>query len=349
MIDKIFSWLILATPAAILVHEFDMPALSVFILSAVAIVPLAKFLGEATEELATHSGPAVGGLLNTTFGNATELIIGIFALRAGLLEVVRASVTGSIMGNLLLVLGMAIFIGGLKHKRQTFNRTPALAGSSMLVLAVIALVIPAIFAHSSGNISAVTNHQLSALVSVLMLVLYAAYIIFIFFTHKHLYTEDVGKYEAKWSIKKSVAIMLLATVAIAWLSEILVGAISPTIDHLGWTQLFVGAVIVAIIGNAAEHTSAVVMAAKNRMELCLQIAIGSATQIAMFVMPVLVLLSRLTPHPLDLTFNTFELAAIILSVVIANLVVEDGETNWLEGAQLFTAYVVIAVAFYFFP
>jgi Ca2+:H+ antiporter len=347
--DKIFTWLLLFAPAALVAEFLGASPLLVFFLSAAAIIPLAKFLGEATEELSSRTGPAFGGFLNATFGNATEVILGFFALRAGLVDVVKASITGSIVGNLLLVLGMAMLVGGVTHKKQKFNRTAALASSSMLFLAVIALVIPAIFIQSVPDANASANHELTILVAIFMLILYVANLIFIFYTHPHLYTEDIGKYEPKWSIRKSIWILLLTTVSIAWLSEILVGAIKPTISHLGWTQLFIGAVVVAVIGNAAEHTSAVLMAAKNRMDLSLQIAIGSATQIALFVVPLLIFISFAIGHPMNLVFNTFELIAIILSVMIANLAVEDGESNWLEGAQLLSAYAIIAVAFFLHP
>jgi Ca2+:H+ antiporter len=323
--------------------------LLVFFISALAIVPLAKFIGEATDELAIYTGPALGGFLSATFGNATELIIGIFALQAGLIEVVRASITGSIVGNLLLVLGMAIFFGGLKYKKMEFNRTAAMASSGTLLLAAIALIIPAIFFQTAPLVGTNVIRELSVAVSVLMILVYVASLFFALKTHKHLYTEDVGKYEAKWSAKKSALILLVATLAVAWMSEILVGAIEPVAQSFGWTELFIGVIFIAIIGNAAEHTSAIIMALKNKMDLALQISIGSATQVAMFVMPALVLASLMLKARMSLVFNTFELVVIVLSVLITNLVVEDGETNWFEGLQLFVAYAIIAVAFYFHP
>lgn len=349
MLDKIFAWLLILVPLALAGHFLQLSPILIFALAALAIIPLAKFLGEATEELASHSGPAFGGLLNVTFGNATELIIGIFALRAGLIEVVKASITGSIVGNLLLVLGMSIFVGGLRHRRQQFNRTAALASASTLLMAVIALLIPAFFLQTSAGVTAHTTQNLSTMVAVIMFSLYIANLFFIFRTHPHLYSEEVGKYEPNWSIRKSIIVLLFSTFIIAWLSEILVSAIKPTLLHLGWTELFVGTVIIAIVGNAAEHTSAIIMAVKNRMDLSLQIAIGSATQIALFVVPVLVFTGLVIHHPMNLIFGTFELVAITLSVVIANLVVQDGESNWLEGAQLVSAYGIIAVAFFFHP
>ena len=293
---------------------------------------------------------SLGGFLNATFGNATELIIGIFALQAGLIEVVKASITGSILGNLLLVLGTAIFFGGIKKTKQTFNATAAKASGSTLLLAVTALVIPAIFLQTSSiSPTGGVIEKLSILVAIIMIVSYLASLVFSLFTHKHLYTEDVGKYQAKWSIKKSIIVLIISTVAVAFMSEILVGSIEPLVASFGWTELFIGVIFVAIIGNAAEHTSAITMAVKGKMDLALQVSIGSATQIAMFVAPALVLISLFFPTNMSLVFNTFELVAIIFSVFIVNAVIEDGECNWFEGVQLVMAYIIIAVAFFFHP
>ena len=320
-----------------------------FFISAIAIIPLAKFIGEATEELSIHTGPALGGFLNATFGNATELIIGVFAIKAGLIEVVKASITGSIIGNLLLVLGMAIFFGGVKFKKQEVNKTAALASAATLLLAAIALIIPAIFLQTAPGVGGGVIENLSLAVAVLMILSYIANLLFSLKTHKHLYTEEVGKVEAKWSMKKSILILLGATVAVAWMSEILVGSIEPVVAIFGWTELFIGVIFVAIIGNAAEHTSAITMALKNKMDLAVQISIGSATQIVMFVMPVLILISLMFKTQMSIVFNTFELIVIVLSVMIANLIIEDGETNWFEGLQLMIAYFIIAIAFFLHP
>jgi Ca2+:H+ antiporter len=348
-LDKIFIVLLIFVPVTIVAEYLHVSSSIIFFLAALAIIPLAKYIGEATEELSAYTGSALGGLLNATFGNATELLIGIFAIRAGLVEVVKASITGSIIGNLLLVLGTAMFLGGWRHKKQKFNRTGALAASSTLLLAAIALIMPAIFLQTAPNIGGKIIGELSIFVSAFMLIVYIASLFFILYTHKHLYTEETGKYEAKWSKKKSIFILLLATLAVAWMSEILVGSIEPIVASFGWTELFIGVIFVAIIGNAAEHTSAIVTAMKNRMDLALQISIGSATQIAMFVAPVLVLISLFFKTQMNLVFNTFELIAIVLSILIANLVVEDGESNWFEGVQLLTAYAIMAVAFFFHP
>lgn len=350
--DKAFLYMLGMVPVAIVAHFLNVPPVAMFFLAAIAIVPLAKFIGEATEVLAVYTGPALGGLLNATFGNATELIISILAIRVGLIEVVKASITGSIISNLLLVLGSAMFAGGILHKKQTFNKTAAMSSSATLLLAVAALIIPAMFLITSPTAGENIIEELSIFVSIIMLVVYFASIWFMLHTHKHLYTEEVGELEekeAKWSKAKCITILLLTTVVVAWVSEILVGSIEPIVASYGWTELFIGVIFVAIIGNAAEHTSSITMARKNRMDLALQISIGSATQIAMFVAPALVLISLLFKEHMTLVFNTFELVAIVLSVIIANLVVEDGESNWLEGLQLFMAYVIMAVAFFFHP
>ena len=306
-----------------------------FFLSAIAIIPLAKFIGDATEELSAKSGPAMGGLLNATFGNAPELLIGTFALREGLIGVVKASITGSLIGNLLLALGTAIFVGGARTKTLTFNRSGAQATSSTLLLAVIAMTIPAIFFQTSPSKERpVTTEALSICVSVLMLMSYFASLWFALRTHAHFYIAEVEHYDRRWSGKKAIMILLLASVAVGWISDILVRSIEPVALRFGLTQLFIGVVIIAVVGNAAEHTSAIVMAARNRMDLTLQITIGSATQIVMFVAPVLVLISVIFAKPMNLVFSTFELVAIILSDLIVNQVVGDGESNWSRGSAI---------------
>ena len=344
---KLFLGLLIFVPITIIAQAVGISPALIFFLAAIAIIPLAKYIGESTEELAGRTNPALGGFLNATFGNATEIIIGLFALNAGLIEVVKASITGSIIGNLLLVLGMAIFFGGIKREKQTFSATAAKAAGSTLLLAIIALVMPAIFLQTSFNVSSNTVDVLSAIVAVIMIVAYGANLLFTLHTHKHLYNAEIEKYEPKWSVGKSTAILLIATVVVAWMSEILVGSIEPLVTSWGWTEVFIGVILIAIIGNAAEHVSAITVAIKNRMDLALQISIGSAIQIAMFAAPVLVLASFFFPVHMGLVFNTFELAAIIFSVFIVNAIAEDGESNWFEGVQLLAAYAIIAVAFFF--
>ncbi len=348
-IEKFFSALLVFAPLAFIGYLFGLPPIVLFVLSALGIIPLAKYIGEATEELTTYTNPALGGFINATFGNATELIIGALALHAGLIEVVKASITGSIIGNLLLVLGMAMFFGGRTRKKQEFNATAAKASGSILLLAVVALVIPAIFIQTAPGVAQDIVEELSVFVSIFMLIAYGANLLFSMYTHKHLYTQDVAEVEARWSKKKSMLILFFSTVSVALLSEILVSSIEPLVQRFGWSELFIGVIFVAIIGNAAEHTSAITVAVKNKMDLALQVSIGSATQIAMFVAPVLVLMSMFFTTRMSLIFNTFELVAIIFSVFIVNSVVEDGESNWFEGVQLLMAYAIIAVAFFFHP
>ncbi|MEJ0054159.1 MAG: calcium/proton exchanger [bacterium] len=347
--DRLFLVLLGFVPATAVAYFLHASPVLVFILSAIAIIPLAKYIGTATEELASQSGSAVGGLLNATFGNATELLIGIFALRAGLLEVVKASITGSILGNLLLVLGLAMFAGGLGRAKQTFNITAAKASASTLLLAAIALVVPALFVLTAPAAGFPIVEELSLTIALLMIISYGASLWFSLRTHKHLYTEDEALHTPKWSRKKSILILLGATVLVAWMSEILVGSIEPLIRVFGWTELFIGVIIIAIVGNAAEHASAVTVAMKNRMDLALQISIGSATQIVMLVAPLLIFASIFLGHPMSLVFNFFEVAALIFSVFIVNSIIDDGESNWFEGLQLLVAYLILAVAFFFYP
>lgn len=347
--DNLFFALLAFVPIAIGAAIAGVSPIAVFFLSALAIVPLARLIGQSTEELATRTTPVVGGLLNATFGNATELIIGIFALKAGLIEVVKASITGSIIGNLLFVLGFAMFAGGLSREKQTFNRTGILAQSSTLLLATIALIVPAIFFQTAGGNGAAAVAGLSVLVSLVLIGMYGASLLFSLYTHRHLYLEEVGRFESRWSTARAVVTLLAATLAVAWVSDILVGAIEPLAAKLGWSQLFVGAIFIAIVGNAAEHLSAVLVARKDRMDLALQISIGSATQIVLVVAPVLVMLGAPLGQPMDLIFNTFELVAMVLAVLIVNFVVQDGESNWLEGLQLLAAYTIMAIAFYLHP
>lgn len=348
--DKFFRGLLVFIPVTIIAYLAGVSPIVIFFLSTIAIMPLARFIGEATEQISVHTGPAIGGLLNVTFGNCIELMIGIFALSAGLTEVVKASITGSIIGNLLFVLGTAMLAGGLHRKKQVFNRTGAMALSATLLLAVVALVMPAVFVQTSGDTGAAIIEELSIFVSGAMLLVYFAGLIFSLHTHKHLYTEEVGKVEdAKWSKRVSIAVLFFSTASAGLMSELLVSSIEPVVLQLGWTELFVGVIFIAIVANAVEHTSAITLAIKNRMDLALQVSIGSATQIVMFVAPILVLVSLLFEKQMSLVFNLFELVAIVLSVLIVNLVVEDGESTWLEGLQLLMAYVIMAICFFFHP
>lgn len=348
-LNRFFLGMLVFVPLAGLAVFLKEPPVDIFVLSALAIIPLAKLIGDSTEELTTRTSPALGGLLNATFGNAVELIIGVMALRAGLVEVVKASITGSIIGNLLFVLGTAIIVGGWSREKQTFNATAAKASGSVLLLAASALVIPAVFLATETVVPGKSVETLSLAVAALMIVSYLASLLFSLHTHKHLYSEDPGLYVPRWSTKSSLTILLVSTVAVAVVSEFLVGSIQPLIDAFGWTPLFVGAVIIAIVGNIAEHLSAVFIAAKNRMDLALQISIGSATQVILLVLPVMVFVSVYLGTPMTLVFDSLELVAIVMSVFVVHAVIEDGVSTWYEGVQLVVLYLIIAIAFYFHP
>lgn len=318
-----------------------------FILSALAIVPLAGLMGEATEEISFYSGPRIGGFLNATFGNATELIISFFALKAGLFEVVKASISGSVIGNVLLVLGASMLAGGIKYKTQAFNKQALEVNSSMLLFAVIGLIIPAVFTHTvSPELLNKQYEGLSVIVAVIMFSIYLMSLFFSFYTHKDIYSVDHREESnPKWSLKTAVLVLVAATVFIGLESELLVSAVEPMTKEVGLSEFFVGIILIPIIGNAAEHSTAVLMALKNEMDVAVEIAIGSSLQIILFVTPVLIFLSLLF-EPMSIIFNEFELVALLFSVLIANRVSNDGEYNWLEGFQLLAVYLIIAVSFF---
>ena len=346
--------LLLLIPAALLGRVLDWPAVLIFAMSGLAIVPLAKWMGTATEELAIHVGPGPGGLLNATFGNATEMIIALFALQAGLIEVVKASITGSIIGNILFVLGLALLLGGRNRVRQTFNATAAGINATQLTLAVIGLVIPAAFYYTLRTQDAarrqVLENELSLAVAGLLIFSYVLGLLFSLRTHRQLYAGEAGEGEHEgpaWSIRHGMIVLLTATIGVAVMSETLVHTLEEAVEVLGWSELFIGVILIPIIGNAAEHVTAVTVAIKDKMDLSLGIAVGSSTQIALFVAPLLVFASLLFDQRMDLLFNPFEIVAIGLSVVIVNLIAQDGESNWYEGLQLLVAYAVMAIAFFF--
>ena len=350
------AWLnlfLLAIPVAVVLDLTHGSPFLIFVFAALSIVPLAGILGDSTEALAEYTGPTIGGILNATMGNATELIIGFFALRAGHIEVVKASLAGSIIGNLLLVLGLAIVAGGWKREKQAFSQTVAGTNTTMLFLAVTALVLPAVFDLSVyGNLTHQGDRieQLSLYTSAVLILIYGISFIFVLKTHRGLFMP--GKEETPdpvMSLKRALVSMAVATLLIAYFSEMLVAEIDAVTKALGWTELFVGVIVVAIVGNAAEHSTAVLMARRDKMDLAFTIAAGSSTQIALFVAPVLVFASLLIGHPMTLVFNAFEIVAVALSVLIVEIISSDGETNWFEGAQLLALYLMLAVAFYFVP
>jgi Ca2+:H+ antiporter len=346
-------------PIAVVLELAHAPATIVFAASALGIVPTAALMGRATEELAARSGPGIGGLLNVTFGNAPELIIALFALNQGLQEVVKASIVGSILGNILLVLGVAMLAGGLGREKQTFNRTSASVQSTMLMLAAAALLMPAIFELVEGqglpgpgaeaiNYDSTVEH-LSLAVAIVLIATYVVGLFFSLKTHRALFNPEYEEEDTwGWSTRTSVIALAGAGVLVGLMSEVLVGSISEASETIGLSEFFVGVIVVAIVGNAAEHWVAVLVAMKNKMDLAVNIAIGSSAQIALFVAPVLVLASFfIGPFPLALVFNGFELGAILVAVLIANNVTQDGESTWFEGVQLLAIYLVFGLAFYF--
>jgi Ca2+:H+ antiporter len=357
------GWPYLLTPliaAAIGLELAHASAGLIFFAAALGIIPTAALMGRATEELAARSGPGIGGLLNVTFGNAPELIIALFALEAGLHEVVKASLIGSIIGNILLVLGAAMVAGGFNRRKQTFDPTAAGAQSAMLFLAVAAMLMPAIFELVEGKglpspgVERVnygeTVEQLSFAVACVLILSYLAGLVFSLKTHRDIFNPPYDEEDDTWgwTPRFSVAMLAVAGVAVGLMSEILVGSIAETSQSIGLSEFFIGAIVVAIVGNAAEHWVAVLVAMKNKMDLAVNIAIGSSAQIALFAAPVLVLVSFvLGPGPMPLVFNGFELGAVVIAILIANQVTNEGESTWFEGVQLLAVYAILALAFGF--
>lgn len=349
------NWLLIFVPVTIGL-EYFMPGAhpAIFIVACLAIVPLAGWLGHATEQLSYHTGEGVGGLLNATFGNAAELIIALLALRQGLYDVVKASLTGSIIGNILLVLGVSLLAGGVKHKQQRFNVTGARARATLLTLAAISLAMPAAFHALAGPEARLHEGGLSLCISLVLLAAYGLHLLFSLGTHKQLFGGEKlpqGAHAAGvWSLKRSMVTLAGATLGIVWISEILVGSVQEAAAAFGMSNVFVGVIVVAVVGNAAEHSTAVMMAMKDRMELTMGIAIGSSLQIALLVAPLLVIASHfIGPRPMDLMFTPAEVLAIFLSVLISGQIASDGETNWIEGVQLLAVYFIMAIVFYFLP
>lgn len=349
---KILYWFLLLAPIAVAAEHMHASALVVFTLSALAIIPLSGVLGSATEELAGHTGPAIGGLLNATLGNLAELIIAGLALRAGLIDLVKASITGSILGNLLLVLGAAQLAGGLKHREQKFSAHFAGMSVSLLTIAVTGLAIPSIFRWLHPEPARDVAVQMSSWIAGLLIVGYVLSLVYSMGSNRAVFGEggDVAAGEATphWSLRKSILVLAVTAAALGWLSELLVGSTVDAVARLGLSETFVGLILVPIIGNAAEHSSAVMMAMKNRMDLSVSIALGSSIQVALLIAPLLVFAGVIFGQPMDLAFHTLELASLALAVGVASAVIRDAESNWLEGAFLLIAYAMIAVAFWFF-
>jgi Ca2+:H+ antiporter len=349
--------LLIFVPASVVLRCFfpEQQAL-VFAASGLAIVPLAGMMGRATEELTKRMGPQIGGLLNATFGNATELIIALFALNAGLYDVVKASITGSIVGNILLVLGLSAAVGGWKREEQRFSTAAGATNASMMLLAVIALMVPALFVYSTGhgpNDPGPHALAMSVSVAVVLIVIYAAGLLFSLLTHRRLFEAAAEHEPVEWPARTAGIVLLGSTILVALESHYLVGSIEAAQEALHINPLFIGLIIVPIIGNAAEHASAVVMAAKDKMDVSVHIALGSSTQIALLIAPLLVVIGLFVHPPgmapMSFVFYQFELIVVGLSVAIANFIAQDGKTTWLEGVQLLGAYAIVALAFFFIP
>lgn len=364
---KWLRYLLIFVPLAFLAEFWWHNDLMIFGFSCVALIPLAGLLGEATEELSIHTGPQVGGLLNASLGNAAELIIAIVALRAGQVELVKASITGSILGNLLLITGLSMFFGGLRHGHQRFNPHSASIASSMMMLAVIGMLVPTMFEvlHEIhlGELDVYSTivfdpalNALSMWVSLILIVLYVLSLVYSFKTAQERepaavgvddHSEEKAAHQPEWSVPLSVGVLVISTIGIVFLSEFLVGAIEPVVQQMGVSELFLGVIIIPLVGNVAEHIVAVQVAYKNKMDLSLIISLGSSMQIALFVAPLLVFISLLFEHQMTLFFSMFEIAMLALSVVLATIIARDGESNWLEGIQLLAVYCIAGLGFFF--
>lgn len=357
IIKKLLLGMLIFIPVAALAKITNQSEIIIFITSALAIIPLADLIGEATEELSLHTGPRVGGLLNATLGNAAELIITIFAINRGLLDLVKASITGSIVGNLLLVMGLSLLLGGLKNGTQKFDRRNAATNATLLILAVLALLIPSLFDAGLRGIAdaeraAANELFLSEGIAVVMIVLYGLSVYYSFTGGKQTDAAHVAEEEVhtpKWSIQRCLIMLAGSTLGIVFMSEFLVGAVESVTVSLGLTEFFIGIIVIPLVGNIAEHLVAVEVAYKNKMELSLAVSIGSSLQIALFVAPVLVFISLLFGQNLLLVFTPYELITLVATCMIAAFIAQDGESNWLEGAMLIAVYIIIALAFFLLP
>jgi Ca2+:H+ antiporter len=360
--NTIFLVMLFFLPVSILGHILEWGEVVVFITACLAVVPLAAFMGTATEEIAVVLGPNLGGLLNATFGNATELILALVALKSGLIDVVKATITGSIVGNLLLVMGFAMLLGGLRYKEQDFQPIAARMNASSMNLAVISILLPTAVHYTSSGIDEETVQKLSIAVAIVLILVYGLTLLFSMKTHSYLYDVGVAEFEedeeGETAVEQTeekpnlwlwVGILLLVTLGVAVESELLVDSLEEATSSLGLTALFTGVILLPIIGNAAEHATAVTVAMKNKMDLSVSVAVGSSLQIALFVAPALVIAGYFFGQPMDLDFNPFELVAVAVAVLIANSISSDGKSNWLEGSLLLATYTVLGFAFYFHP
>ena len=349
------NWLLAFIPLTLVLEHRGAPAPWVFFTAALAIVPIARLIVRSTEQLATYTGDAVGGLLNATFGNAPELIIALVALRAGLLDMVRASLIGAILANLLLALGIAFLLGGLRVHTQTYNASAARMYSSMMLIAAISLTVPSVFSHVLAPGETVREEALLNLgLAIVLLAAYVLYLVFMLRTHPEEFAGEAGAHHGhegpRWSLPRAIGGLVVASLLAAWMSEVLVGAAEGTGTALGMSQVFIGIVFLAIVGGAAESGSAIAMASRNRMDLSVGIALGSCIQIALFIAPVLVLASYVVaPRPLELSFSRAEVGSLFMAVLIGAIVAGDGRSNWYKGVQLISVYLIVALMFYFIP
>lgn len=350
-LKKPIHFLLLTLPLAAIAEALHWSALAIFALSAAGVIPLAGLIGEATEVMAHKTGPKIGGLLNATLGNAAELIITLIAIKAGLLDLVKASITGSILGNLLLVLGMSLLLGGLKNGFQRYDRRQAGSNAILLTLSVLALVIPSLFSFSIGGEGSVPVENLSLGVAGIMILLYALGLFYSLKVNNSPVTHqpEPANSVPHWSMGFALVVLALSTGGVVWMSEILVGAVEEVTASLGLSEFFLGIILIPLVGNVAEHLVAVEMAIRNKMDLSVEIAVSSSLQIALFVAPLLVFISLAMGNPLTLIFNQFELLAVGAAVLITALVSGDGESNWLEGAALLAVYLILGLAFFMLP
>ncbi len=348
MLRPSLSWLLALVPVSLALQLASAPPLAVFACACLGIVPLAALIGRSTEELAIHAGPRVGGLLNASFGNITELIISILLVAAGEFEVVRASLIGSILGNLLLVLGASFLAGGLRFKEQSFSAGSASVHAGSLLLAVTGLLMPALFAGTSFHPTPFQREVVSVGVAFVLIALYLATLAFTLITHQHLFhVPDPSAEVATWTGRRALTVLLVAALLVGGESELLARSLEPTVAQLGISRVFVGLFVIAIVGNAAEHASAVMFAVRNRVDLSIEIAFSSSTQIALLVAPLLVFISLAVARPMDFIFNPFEVIAVAVATVVVTVLTLDGRSNWLEGVQLVGAYLIMGVSFFF--
>lgn len=351
--------LLIFIPISIAAERLEWGSLTVFITSAIAIVPLAIWLSTATEEVAVVAGPSIGGLLNAVFGNATELIIALAALRSGLIDIVKASITGTIVSNLLLVMGLSMFLGGLRYKEQEFQPIVARVNGSTMTLAVTAIILPAMVIYTSSGVEQIAIERLSITVAIVLIAVYAMTLLFSLKTHSYLYEVGLADLEEqskettetphKPNLKLWLGVLAVSTIAVAFESEIFVGAVEEATKGLGLTPLFTGVILLPLVGGAAEYVTAVRVAIKNNMDLSVSVAMGSSLLVALLVAPILVLIGQAIGQPMDLSFNLFEVVAVAVAVAVANLISLDGRSNWLEGMLLLATYTVLGAAFYFHP